>query len=90
MYFSDRTRTPDILLRLSGLNIPFANSLKYLGVIFDKGTTWKLHKEIIEAKVFGKFIKLYSLFKSEKLNTNFKLTLPEALIRSVMTYVCPA
>jgi hypothetical protein len=32
----------------------------------------------------------YSLFKSKLLSTNIKLTLHKALIRSVMTYACPA
>jgi hypothetical protein len=36
------------------------------------------------------FIRLYSLFKSERLNANIKLTLHKALIRSVMTCACPA
>jgi hypothetical protein len=35
-YFSHRTRRPDPLLTLNGRNIPFVNSVKYLGVIFDK------------------------------------------------------
>jgi hypothetical protein len=33
------------------------------------------------------FIRLYPLFKSERLTANIKLTLLKALIRSVMTYV---
>jgi hypothetical protein len=33
---------------------------------------------------------MMSLFKSERLSTNIKLTLHKALIRSVMTYACPA
>jgi hypothetical protein len=45
---------------------------------------------MIEAKAFRTFIRLYSLFKSERLNANIKLTLHKALIRSVMTYACPA
>jgi hypothetical protein len=44
---------------------------------------------MIETKAFRTFIGIYSLFKSERLNT-IKLTLHKALIRSVMTYVCPA
>jgi hypothetical protein len=44
---------------------------------------------MIEAKAFRTFIRIYSLFKSERLNANIKLTLHKALIRSVMTYVCP-
>jgi hypothetical protein len=45
---------------------------------------------MIEAKAFRTFIRLYSLLKSERLNANIKLTLHKALIKSVMTYACPA
>jgi hypothetical protein len=44
---------------------------------------------MIEAKVFRKFIRIYSLFKCECLSAKIKLTLHKALIRSVMTYTCP-
>jgi hypothetical protein len=37
-----------------------------------------------------KFIRIYSLFKNERLSANIKLTLHKALISSVMTYACPA
>jgi hypothetical protein len=40
---------------------------------------------MIEAKAFRTFIKIYSLFKSERLSINIKLTLHKALIRSIMT-----
>jgi hypothetical protein len=43
-----------------------------------------------ESKVFRKFLIIYSLFKSERLSANIKLTLHKALIRSVMIYACPA
>jgi hypothetical protein len=46
--------------------------------------------EKIEAKAFRTFIRLNSLFKSERLSANIKLTLHEALIRSVRTNACPA
>jgi hypothetical protein len=88
--FYYQRRSPDSLFTLNGRNIPFVKSVKYLGVIFDKRMTWSLHIEKIEAKAFRTFIRLYSLFKSERLNVNIKLTLHKALIRSVMTYACPA
>jgi hypothetical protein len=66
------------------------NHVKYLGVIFDKRITWRLHLEMIEAKAFRKFIRIYSLLKSERLRAKIKLTLPKALIRTVITYTCPA
>jgi hypothetical protein len=68
----------------------FVNGVKYLGVIFDKKVTWRLHIEMIEAKAFTTFITIYSLFKSERLSTNIELTLHKALSRSIMTYACPA
>jgi hypothetical protein len=46
--------------------------------------------EMIEAKVFRLCIIIYSLFKSERLSTNIKLTLHKALIMEIMTYACPA
>jgi hypothetical protein len=44
---------------------------------------------MVEATVFRTFIIIYSLFKSEELIASIKLTLHKALIRPVMTYVCP-
>jgi hypothetical protein len=88
IYFSHHRRPPDFLLTLNGWNIPFINSVRYLGVIFDKRMTWRLHIEKIEAKAFRTFIRLYPPSKSERLSANIKLTLHKALIRSVMTHAC--
>jgi hypothetical protein len=41
IYFTHRNRQPDYLLTLNGRNIPFVNSVKYLGVISDKKMTWR-------------------------------------------------
>jgi hypothetical protein len=45
---------------------------------------------MIEAKAFRTLVTVYSLFRSERLSANIKQTIHEALIRSVMTYACPA
>jgi hypothetical protein len=45
-----------------------------------------MHIEMIEAKAFRIFIRIYSLFISEPLSSNIKLTLHKLLIRSVVTY----
>jgi hypothetical protein len=89
IYFSHRIRSPESLLTLNGRNITFVNSSKYLGVIFDKKSTWRPHIEMIDAKTFRTFIRVYSQFKSEQLSSNIKLALHKALISSVMTYACP-
>jgi hypothetical protein len=90
IYFSYSRRPPESHLTLNGRDIPFLNSVKYLGVIFDKRGTWRLHIEMIEAKAFRTFIRIYFLFKIERLSTNIKMILHKALIRSNMTYACPA
>jgi hypothetical protein len=46
-------------IALNGQDIPFVNSIKYLGVIFDKKITWRLHIETIKAKDFRTFIRIY-------------------------------
>jgi hypothetical protein len=89
IYFTHRNRPPNSLM-LNGRNIPIVNSVKYLGVTFDKRITWRLHTEKIEAKAFRTFIRIYSLFRSKRLSANIKLTLHKALIRSVITYACLA
>jgi hypothetical protein len=66
------------------------NSVKYLGVIFDRKVTSRLHIEIIEAKAFRTFIRFYSLFISDTLSPNIKITLHKDTIISEMTYASPA
>jgi hypothetical protein len=60
IYFTHRTRSLDSLFTLNGWNIPFVNSMKYPGVIFDKEMKWRLHVEMIEAKAFRTFIRIYN------------------------------
>jgi hypothetical protein len=45
---------------------------------------------MIETKAFTTFIRVYSLFKSERLSANIKLCLHKALISSAITYARPA
>jgi hypothetical protein len=45
---------------------------------------------VVRAKAARADLLVYSLLKSERLSANIKLTLHKALIRSVMTYACPA
>jgi hypothetical protein len=90
IYFSHRLRPPETHLALDGRNIRLVNHVKYLSVIFDKRITCKLHIEMTEAKAFRAVTRIYSLYKSERLSANIKLTFHKELIRSVMTYACPA
>jgi hypothetical protein len=83
-------RLTDAHLTLNGRNVPFISHVKYLGVIFAKRITWRLHIEISEAKAFRRFVRIHSIFKSECLSANIKPIFHKALIRSVMTYAFPA
>jgi hypothetical protein len=65
IYFCHRCGLPESHLTLNGRNIPFVNSVKYRCIIFDRRITWSLNKEVIAAKAFISFIRVYSLFKSE-------------------------
>jgi hypothetical protein len=59
IYFSRSRRPPEFRLTLNGQDTPFVNSAKHLGVIFDWKITWRLHMEMIEAKAFRTFIRIY-------------------------------
>jgi hypothetical protein len=72
IYFPRSRRPPDSDLTLNGRNIPFLNSVKNFGVVFDKKVTWRLHMEILEAKqllqnkfllTIGNFRDLHKAFK---------------------------
>jgi hypothetical protein len=69
IYFSRRLRVPEDVWQLNGGNTAFVNNVKYLGVIFDRRITWRLHIERTVAKAFRTYIRTYSLFKSERLCT---------------------
>jgi hypothetical protein len=43
-----------------------------------------------KAKAIRTFVRVYSLLKRERLRANNKLALHKTLIRSVMTFACPA
>jgi hypothetical protein len=70
IYFSHRLRPPGAHHTLNGRNIPFVSYVKYLVV------TWRLHIEMIKAKAFRIFIRIYSVFKSERFRTNITLAPP--------------
>jgi hypothetical protein len=52
--------------------------------------TWRLHIEMIEAETFRTFIRIYFLFKIERLSANIKLALHKAFVRCIITYAWPA
>jgi len=90
IYFS-QWRTPvEGFLTLERRHIPFANNVKYLGIILDKKLTWKLHTETVVTKALLIFRSIYPILKTERLSVGTNLIIYKALIRSMLTYFCPA
>jgi hypothetical protein len=89
IYVSHKFQALETHLTLNGRNISFVNPAKYIGVVFDKRITWRLHIEMTQAKAFRTFIRIQSLFQSERLIANTKINLHKTLI-GLLTYACPA
>jgi hypothetical protein len=87
--YSRRLRVPDDVPQLNRQDIPFVNSVRYLGVTFDRRMTRRHHIKRTVAKALHTYVRTYSLFKSRSLSTNIKLALYKAVISSVMTSACP-
>jgi hypothetical protein len=90
IYFSHQITSPETTGALNGRNIPFVDSVKYFGVVFYMKITWRLHIKTVTTKAYRTFIKPYSLVKSERLSTHFKLICLKAHIKSLVAYTCPA
>ena len=69
---------------VGGIAIPFVNSCKNLGLIFDSNLNWKENTVSLARK---SFVKLKSLYRFRKfLSESVKLRLVEALILSGLDY----
>jgi hypothetical protein len=79
-----RLKVPEDVLQLNGRDIPFVNKATYLGVTLDRRMTWRHHIERTVAKALRTYLRTYSLFRSERLSTNIKLTLYKALMKSII------
>jgi hypothetical protein len=84
--FSYRLMPPEAVLLLNEQNISFISHEKYLSVIFDNRITWRLHIEVTEANAFRIFIRMYSLFKSERFSANIKVNFHRTLKKSAITH----
>jgi hypothetical protein len=65
----------------------FVNSVKYLGVTFNRRMTWRLHIEKTAAKALGTYIRTYSIFKSKHLSAHIQLIMYRALIRDYTCFI---
>jgi hypothetical protein len=61
VFTSRSLQPPESHFTLNGRNFAFLSSVKYLGVIFDKRVTWRVHIGMIKSKAFRTFVRVYSL-----------------------------
>lgn len=81
---------PEKQLQINNTNIPWKDTITYLGIDYDKNMTYKNHIEKITKK--AKQIKgfLYPLLnRNSKLNIKNKSTIYKMIIRPTLTYGCP-
>ncbi|GBN53287.1 RNA-directed DNA polymerase from mobile element jockey [Araneus ventricosus] len=86
--FSKITSCPEV--KLFGSPIPWKNEVKYLGVILDRGLTFKSHIEHSREKFNNAFRCQYSLIcRNSRLSLNNKLLIYLAYLRPILTYASP-
>ncbi|GFU38745.1 probable RNA-directed DNA polymerase from transposon X-element [Trichonephila clavipes] len=70
--------------------IPWSQSTKYLGIIFDKNLTWKTHIQHTRNKFRKIMFKLYPLIgRNSELSRDNKVLLFTAVMRPILAYGCP-
>ncbi|GBN10856.1 RNA-directed DNA polymerase from mobile element jockey, partial [Araneus ventricosus] len=86
--FSKITNCPEV--KLFGSPIPWKNEVKYLGVILDRGLTFKSLIEHSREKFNKAFRCQYSLIcRNSRLSLNNKLLIYLAYLRPILTYASP-
>ncbi|KAJ8981033.1 hypothetical protein NQ317_018005 [Molorchus minor] len=74
-----------------GENIPWTDSVKYLGVTMDRSLTWRMHIESTVAKGKACFRKLYPMIaRDSQLDLRNKLLLIRQVIQAQLTYASTA
>lgn len=76
-------------LRLNGQAIAWTPTVKYLGVIIDRGLTMKPHVKAVVNKTKVACAKLHPVLRS-KLPLRTKLAVYKTYVRSILTYAAPA
>ncbi|GFU32006.1 RNA-directed DNA polymerase from mobile element jockey [Trichonephila clavipes] len=70
--------------------IPWSQSTKYLGIVFDKNLTWRTHIQHTRNKFRKIMFKLYPLIgRNSELSRDNKVLLFSAVMRPILAYGCP-
>lgn len=89
--FSKRRKAPGPRILHKEQEIPWKNSIKYLGVTMDRRLTWKSHIQEKANQAAGKFEQLRPLLGARsKLSLKNKVRIYKAIISPTMTYAAAA
>lgn len=89
--FSRKQRAPARTIRIGGHCIPWRDTVKYLGITFDKKLNWTQHVANVKIKSVAVMIGLNPIFNRHSLlSSSTKLRIYTTLIRPCLTYACPA
>lgn len=89
-YNKSPKRIPSIQLSVNNEIIPLEDSVKYLGVLFDKKLNFNAHISYISGKAIKCGRALFPLLnRKSKLNVKNKTLIYKMCIRPIITYGCP-
>lgn len=78
-------------LKINDKDITDSKTVKYLGVVLDRGLSFAPHITNVINKAYAALSKLYPLVnRRSKLSTDNKLTLYKVIFRPILTYACPS
>lgn len=88
---SRKRQQPDAPLTLLNTPIPWRDTVKYLGLTYDKRLTWNSHLTSSRNKVIGIFTKLYPMLgRKSPLPIDLKLLIYKSHLRPILLYGAPS
>ena len=85
VFFSKREEHPPKLI-VNNHRIPWSDSAKYLGVIFDRKLSWRKQAKAVRDKTNAAFQSLKPFFNNSKISKRTKIRSFNAIIHSICTY----
>lgn len=88
IYFSKtKIKLPESRINVLGAKIPWSNSVKYLGIKFNKRLIWDVNTAQLINKANRQLTAIYPLInRKSKLNPRTKTNLYKIMIRPILTY----
>lgn len=86
---NSRKRQPSIPLLSGSTEIPFSQTVKYLGMTLDAKLNYKAHIQITKQKAANSLRATYPLLANKRLSTSNKMIIFKSIIRPILAYAAP-